>query len=152
MAEMKIAILLAFKDCFDPDGKFESRCLMLKHIQAESGGCGLPGIEITDEIYKVGIENSLKQVVEKELNNVGIIQMPTFLTEIEHEGKTILIYKTEYFGRTQNGLLVSDDCAMIGNWKDYNLTDLARKVIKKLPPEANQENHTCINGLKTGVY
>ena len=133
-----IAIALVFQDHYDVFGKHERRELMIKRIPAASGGWGLPGIEIRPEIEAQGVEVSLQQAIEAEMTNMHISELPQFICRITHEGKEVLIYHARFIGRPQRDFGNPSESAVFPDWSPYALTDLAKKVIEKLPPRRNK--------------
>ncbi|MEI6040464.1 MAG: hypothetical protein WCP93_03905 [Candidatus Berkelbacteria bacterium] len=132
-----IAIALVFKDIFDHNGKFEERWLMIKRISAASGGYGLPGIEVTPEVEEMGIEVSLKIAIEKEMTGLTVVNAPVQVCQLDHEGESILVYKVNFVGRPEQDHSNPGGSAIYKDWSPYKLTDLAKRIIKKLPHKRN---------------
>lgn len=135
----KIAIALVYQDHFGYGGVFERRELMIKRIEAASGGYGLPGIEITSEIEAKGIEIALREAIMAEMTGMIVPDLPFLCKEIVHEGKHILVYRAQFVGRPERDIHEGAS-AVHSDWSPYRLTDLAKKVIKFLPRERNLGN------------
>jgi len=130
---MCIAIALVFQDRYDEQGLFEERLVMIKRIVAKSGGWGLPGIEVSANTVSQEVESRLKQAIEGEMQGLIIPETPKLMAEIDHEGRRILIYQARFAGRPQRDFHNPAESAVFADLSPYRLTDLAKKVIKKLP-------------------